>query len=183
MNQGLIPRRYAKALFLVARERACDVQVYDAMRRLVDAYNANVGLDRAIGNPAIDVADKRNLVAASACASGPAEALLADFVKLLDRNRRLELIREIALAYVDVYRREHKIFSVVITAPQPLEANEVQRIHSLVERHLPASATAEFDHQINPDLIGGFTVSIDNELLDASVASELKQLRLKLLSL
>ena len=34
----------------------------------------------------------------------------------------------------------------------------------------------------DPDIIGGFTVDIDNERLDASVKNELKQLRLKLLS-
>ena len=40
----------------------------------------------------------------------------------------------------------------------------------------------EYNHRIDPDLIGGFVVNIDNEKLDASVANELKQLRLKLLS-
>ena len=39
----------------------------------------------------------------------------------------------------------------------------------------------EYDTHVNPDLIGGFTVSIDNERLDASVKNELKQLRLNLL--
>lgn len=40
----------------------------------------------------------------------------------------------------------------------------------------------EYHHRVDPSLIGGFTVTINNEKLDASVADELKQLRLKLLS-
>ena len=39
----------------------------------------------------------------------------------------------------------------------------------------------EYTYSTDPDLIGGFTVDIDNERLDASVKNELKQLRLKLL--
>ena len=55
------------------------------------------------------------------------------------------------------------------------------RLRKLIQRHL-GSAQMEYRHLIDPDLIGGFVVSIDNEKLDASVANELKQLRLKLLS-
>ncbi len=39
----------------------------------------------------------------------------------------------------------------------------------------------EYTFRVDPDLIGGFTVDIDNERLDASVKNELKQLRLRLL--
>lgn len=40
----------------------------------------------------------------------------------------------------------------------------------------------EYMSVVNPDLLGGFTVNIGNEKLDASIANELKQLRLNLLS-
>ncbi len=39
----------------------------------------------------------------------------------------------------------------------------------------------EYDFKIDPELIGGFTVNIGSERLDASIKNELKQLRLKLL--
>ena len=51
-----------------------------------------------------------------------------------------------------------------------------------VGKHLPDGASAEYTEAVDSALIGGFTVAIDNERLDASVANELKQLRLKLLS-
>ena len=39
----------------------------------------------------------------------------------------------------------------------------------------------EYDYRINPALIGGFTVTVNSERLDASVANTLKQLRLHLI--
>ena len=41
----------------------------------------------------------------------------------------------------------------------------------------------EFIATINPALLGGFVVNIDNERLDASIKNELEQLRLKLTSI
>ena len=182
MNQGLIPRRYAKALFEFASENGSDKSVYDAMRRLVAAFAAESALHKAIANPYISAADKHKLIVSAAVPEGKAVSLFADLCKLLERNHRMEFIQGIALAYNAIYRQARKIFSVTITAAVPLQASELQRIHSLVQKHLPENSTAEFSEIQNPDLIGGFTVSIDNELLDASVANELKQLRLKLLS-
>ena len=107
---------------------------------------------------------------------------MADFLKLLVVNKRLGVLRGIALAYIALYRTAHRIYSVSVTSAAPLAQAELDRIHTLVDKHLPDGATAEISQAVDPALIGGFTVAIDNERLDASVANELKQLRLKLLS-
>lgn len=39
----------------------------------------------------------------------------------------------------------------------------------------------EYSSIVDPDIIGGFIVAIDNDRLDASIATELKQLKLNLL--
>lgn len=180
MNQGLIPRRYAKALLMHASERKTDTVVYDAMQRLASAFASEPQLQRALANPAVTDADKVNLVMTASGSSDSAD--LKDFCQLLLRNHRIDCLRECALAYIRLYREAHRIYRVVITSAAPLQPAELNRIEALVKAHIPEGATADFDVCTNPDLIGGFTVSIDNELLDASVENELKQLRLKLLS-
>lgn len=182
MNQGLIPRRYAKALFEFASEKGVDEGLYESMRRLIGAFQVEPALQKAVSNPYVSAADKQNLILAAAAAQGKSLEALVDLTKLLERNHRIEFMQGIALAYNAIYREAKKIYSVVITAAAPLQAEELQRIRALVEKHLPEHSTAEFLELHNPDLIGGFTVCIDNELLDASVANELKQLRIKLLS-
>lgn len=178
MDQGLIPRRYAKALFMLAAEKGADTEVYAAMRQLCGAFDSEPELQRTIGNPHVDVADKEALVAAVTSAN----PLIADTVRLLARNRRLDLLREVALSYVALYRSEHNIYRVDITSAAPLQTPELSRIQTLVNNHLPENSTAEFSEAVDPTLIGGFKIAIDNELLDASVAGDFKQLRLKLLS-
>lgn len=180
MDRGLIPSRYAKALYLLAAEKGRDKAVYGAMCRLNEAFASEAELQKTLANPYVGVADKLELV--KAAAGTEAGDMVADLVKLLEQNHRMEFLRDIALAYVAIYREEHHIYKVDITSAAPLQPAELKRIQTLVTNHLPQGATAEFSEKVNPDLIGGFSVSIDNELLDASVAADFKQLRLKLLS-
>ena len=106
---------------------------------------------------------------------------MPDYLKLLVENNRLDAARDIALAYMKIYRSEHRIYLVTVTSAAPMGAVEENRLKALIERHLDGG-TMEYHHRVDPALIGGFTVTIDNDKLDASVADELKQLRLKLLS-
>ncbi|MDE6033494.1 MAG: ATP synthase F1 subunit delta [Muribaculaceae bacterium] len=182
MDQGLIPRRYAKALLMLASEHQSAPAVYEAMIRLADSFAAEPQLRHTLSNPAISNDEKLSLVLAAAGAQGVAAEELSGYVKLLCQNRRLDSLYQSALAFIALYRAQNHIFKVNVTSAAPLSAEEMGRIKSLVERQLPADSTADFSEAVNPDLIGGFTVSIDNELLDASVANELKQLRIKLLS-
>lgn len=182
MTEGLIPRRYAKALHMLAVEKGVDSDVYAAMRTLCAAFEARPDLQKALANPHVDESQKKLLLIAAANPKTSLVRLLSDMADLLLQNRRMNLAREVAQAYVAIYREAHSIYSVGITSAVPLQDAELQRIKALVERTLPSGSTAEYAEAVNPDLIGGFTVSIDNQLLDASVSNELKQIRLKLLS-
>lgn len=182
MDQGLIPRRYAKALLMLATERHTADAVYGAMQQLDAAFASEPQLQAGMTNPAVSNGDKLKLILTASGAEGAAATEMEGFVALLIRNRRLSFLRQCALAYVRLYREARRIFSVAITSAAPLQSEELRRIKTIVERQLPEGATAEYTEAVAPELIGGFIVSIDNEMLDASVANELKQLRLKLLS-
>ena len=180
MNQGLIPSRYAKALFEYASENGCDKPVFERMQTLAGAFASEPALVRAVSNPYVSRHDKIQLLT-TASGSNENDMAMSRFLDLLADNNRLDMARDIALAYLKIYRTEHNIRLVTVTSAAPMAEAEESRLKQLIQRHL-GSATMEYNHQVNPDLIGGFQVSIDNEKLDASVANELKQLRLKLLN-
>ena len=68
---------------------------------------------------------------------------------------------------------------IVTAADMPAEI--IDKLHRLVEKHLKG-ATLEYAREVDPSLIGGFIIDVNSERLDASLDSELRQLRLKLLS-
>ena len=58
---------------------------------------------------------------------------------------------------------------------------ERERLQALISKHI-GNGTFEYNYTVDPALIGGFTVTVNSERLDASVSSQLKQLRLKLIN-
>lgn len=180
MNEGLIPRRYAKALYLVAQEKNTDSRIYDMMKCLVKSFDAQPAFQEILANPYVAVADKCQLLSTAAGAE-KADTVYADYLKLLTENRRLDMARDIAYAYIKLYRESNRIYEVKIMSAAPLSADEQLRLREMISRHLNGGIM-EYTENVDPDLIGGFTVSVGNERIDASISNELKQLRLNLIT-
>ncbi len=179
MNDGLIPNRYAKALFKQAADEGTQAQVYDQMKQLELSFATSPQLKEAAGNPfvALDQKEKVLLTAAGAAANGTAHR----FFKLVIAKNRVTFLRAMALQYIKIYRRAAGIASVDIATAAPLQQGQLDEILAVVNKQLQGR-TLETQVVVDANLIGGFTVNVDGQVLDASVKNELKKLRLKLLS-
>ena len=67
-----------------------------------------------------------------------------------------------------------------VAAAAAMAPAEEERLKKIILSHLNGGKM-EYTFKIDPQLIGGFTVNIGSQKLDASVKNELKQLHLKLL--
>ncbi|MBQ9077724.1 MAG: ATP synthase F1 subunit delta [Muribaculaceae bacterium] len=180
MNEGLIPRRYAKAFYGFAMERGESEKMYGLMKNLVGSFSEAESLQTIMSNPFISAADKVELLTTAANA-GKENGTFAGFMSLLTENKRLGLARAIALAYIDIYRKANRIYPVEVVTASPLDTEDETRLKAVVLSHI-GCGTMEYTHRVDPSLIGGFAISIGSERLDATISNELKQLRLKLLS-
>ena len=179
MNEGLIPRRYAKALYKFALEKGQDKPMYGLMQSLVSAFASDVALYEVMANPFIADDDKVKLFH-TASGAGEAQSCFDDFLKLLVQNKRISAIRSIALAYLTIYRKANNIYLVEVVSASKMDNAVQSRLKKIIESHLNGG-TMEYSDRVDENLIGGFVVNIDSERLDASVQNELKQLRLNLL--
>lgn len=107
MNTGMIPVRYAKALFEFATEKGCDGRVYGQMGKLAAAFVREPELRRVLDNPVLPESEKLKLVYA-ACGGDPGE-VLERFAQLVLHNRRERFLQWIALMYREQYRKAHGI--------------------------------------------------------------------------
>ena len=178
MNEGLIPKRYAKALYLLASEKGDAATVYKQTALLVANMAAQPGIANAVENPFLPTDDKVNLLATAADIK---QGLLVDFFRLVINNGRQNMIYDMALAYCKMYRDANGIAQVEVTTAALLPDASLNKIKDSVKSCIDAKEV-EYSVKVNPELIGGFTVKVDSKLLDASIRSELTDLRFKLLS-
>ena len=87
MNEGLIPARYAKALYKFALEKGADKGLYRLMGNRGKSFVDNPTLDTTVANPFVADSDKTALLTTAAAADAdtpaPVKQVLADFLKLL----------------------------------------------------------------------------------------------------
>ncbi|MBD5226561.1 MAG: F0F1 ATP synthase subunit delta [Bacteroides sp.] len=178
MSNGLIPRRYAKALYKYAEEKGNTETVYTTMKALADAFKTNPDLQKVLANPFVEKEDKEKLLVSAVGPDAPADYV--DFVKLLLENKREEFTNLIAIAYCDLYRNLHHIARVTVTSATPLTGEQLDKIRTIIDNAYKGW-TVELSTAVDPALIGGFVIDAGNNRLDASLSNELDQLRLNLL--
>lgn len=179
MISGLIPHRYAKALYKYALETGKAEEVYDEMNVVLKAYEADPELQKTMANPFVKPEDKRRVLLT--LAGSKPDDQYDRFVKLVLDHKREEFFRLMALAYRDIYRQENNISQVRIVTAVNYEDAEMKRLHQVVEKSFPESKF-EYEHVVDPDLIGGFVIDVDSTRLDATIFGELQQLRQNLLT-
>ena len=179
MDSGLIPQRYAKALYKFALEHNAADAVYEEMKQVISAFRENPRLSKVLSNPFVGNSEKYELL--KAAAGQQLEDCYLGFVKLILEKRREEFALQMALAYRDIYRKENKISQVKITTAVNLPDAEMQKLHQMVSNSFK-DTKLEFSEEINPDIIGGFIIDVDDSRMDASISNEIEQLRLNLLS-
>ena len=179
MDNGLIPRRYAKALYKIAEEHGSTQKVYEEMKEVIGSFESDPQLQKALANPFVSNADKAALL--KTAAGSKVENDYLGFIKLILDMHREEYAFQMALAYRDIYRDANKISQVKITTAVELPEQEHRKLEAMVQKAFP-DRTLEFSKCINPDIIGGFVVDVDDTRMDASISNEIEQLRLNLIT-
>ena len=178
MISGLIPHRYAKALYKFALDNNTAADVYGEMKNVIESFRQNPGLSKVLSNPFVETSDKEKLLL-TAAGKNPGDDYRR-FVRLIVDHNREEFALLMAYAYRDIYRKENNISQVRITTAVKLGDEEMNKLRGVVENSF-SNTTFEFSESIDPDLIGGFVIDVDSTRMDASLSNELEQLRQNLI--
>lgn len=178
MSDGLIPQRYAKALYKYACEKGNTAEVYNEVKHVAEAFRANPDMQKAMSNPFIDKKDKERLMLSAA--GSLAEDNYSRFVRLILNHHREDYAYLMMLAFCSLYREANKIKSVKITTAVNFAEPQMEKLRNVVEKAFKDS-TLEYTYEVDPETIGGFIIDVDSVRMDASISGEIEQLRQNLL--
>lgn len=171
-----IARPYAEAAFKLAREGNALPQWSDALARLSVVASSEAARE-LIGNPRVSSAQVAVLVADVAGNLSPEQR---NFVAVLADNERLGVLPEIAEVYEGLRNGFEGVLDARIASAYPLSDAQVAEVVATLEGKYgrKVKATVSVDH----DLIGGISIRIGDEVIDASVRGKLAQLADALMS-
>lgn len=173
MNTGEIVSRYAKAFQAYVGDAPDADLVCNEVMTLVKAMNAHPKLRQALSDPvACTPASKVDLL--KAALGGNMDPRLERFISMVIRNGRAAFLRMMLYTFVDKVFHQKKILRAsLVTAVRSGELEE--RIREVVGNI--TGCTLLIETHVDPSLIGGFMLTIDDERIDASVKGQLDALR------
>lgn len=178
MNTSLISVRYAKALFLLSKDKGVMEQVYTDMSVLMD-YCCNVDeFNQLLNSPVIKPGKKKQ--ALKSIFDNRVNQLTLNFLTIMVDNKREPLLASIARNVIDFYKDEKNIKSVALYTAVALDDAHLLSIKDLLQTELDAKI--DMTVRVRDNLIGGFILMVDGKMMDATIANKLKELKKKLLS-
>ena len=104
----------------------------------------------------------------------PLEPEIQRFISLLISNDRLEYVRLAFNDFVRMYYESQGIIVAHLTTVKPAPETEKSLLALLEER---TGRKVMLETSVDPGIVGGFVLEMDDHILDASVRSQLEAIR------
>ena len=177
MDNGRISVRYARALFQIAQEQGCEEAVYDGLTRFAHNYLLAIAqFNEVLSDPMVAREEKIKLI--EMATGEPLHDTLKQFIAFVVDQKREDKMFFIAMKYMEMYRAKHHILNTHVTTATELPEPTYDKIKAFFKQTFDSDA--ELEVHIDPSLIGGFILDIENTRMDASVVGQLNALKNKL---
>jgi F-type H+-transporting ATPase subunit delta len=168
---GGVAKRYARALYEVAKERGLIDRIETEVNSVVDAIKQNADLEKLLMHPHISQAAKKELVKDLFQAKLSDETM--NFLNVLIENGREADLAVIQYAYVQLANEERGIADAVVTTAKALTEEEQAKIAENFGKVL--NKKLRIHTVVDPSILGGVVVKIGDRLYDGSIKRKLEQ--------
>lgn len=174
-----VAARYVSAMFdLALQQKAVDVVGKDLLA-LKSAIADSPELAKLIQNPVIDSESKARAFAAILQKLG-ANKITIQQVEFVIRNKRVEVLTDIADLFKDKMITHRGERQVEIISSKPLNNNQIRDIAASLGTALGQSVN--LTTKVDPSILGGLIIKLGSRMLDQSVAGRLRKLNAALKS-
>jgi F-type H+-transporting ATPase subunit delta len=169
-----VARVYAEALINAAAKAGRDTDILRELEALVgEVFARDPAIEGFLASAAIDRTRKAAVLRDAF--AGRADDLLVNFLQVLNEHNRLGALRAVAAVYRELYDERSGRMKVNVTSAVPLSDEQQDRLrHQLREQfHREPVLHARVD----PDLLGGLVVQVGDWVWDASVRTQIDEIR------
>jgi len=177
MDQSKINVRYAKAFFSLAKEKGLIRELQKDAVLISSVCKTISDFSILIESPVISTSSK--IKAIKSIFEGKVNAYSLNFLILITENNREKYIPGIFRNLEELYRKDEGIRTAVLTTAKPMDNTLVEQIRHSIESEFGGKVA--LNQVVDDELIGGFVLRIDDNQYDASIATQLKKIKEKLL--
>jgi F-type H+-transporting ATPase subunit delta len=178
MSKEIATKRYALALFQIAKEQNLLDQFEDELRAVKKVFEENTDLRKVFMNPKVDLSKKKAIVQ-------EAFASLSTYVKntlllLLDRHRE-NIVADMADEFIQLANETRGVAEAKVYSVRPLTDDEIRALSEAFAKKV-GKESLRIENIIDQTLIGGVKLRIGNRIFDGSVRGKLERLERELIA-
>ncbi len=174
MKQTILANRYAKAIFTVGQEQKKYEEYNEVLQGLANLYETHPDVVDALTNPLYPMDVKENVMK-GIVGSMKVDAIMGNFLNLLVKKQRAEILPEIAFAYKtmvdDAKNISHGNVISAIELSDALKGNVQTILEKLTGKKV------ELTTSVDPSIIGGIIAQVGDLVLDGSIKTQLAGLK------
>jgi len=169
-----IAKRYAKALFEIARGEEKIEAIYSELKSFSSVLEENENLREFFANPIFDQFDKK-VVITEILEKISVSVITSNFLKLLVDKKRIDILDEIEVCYEKYMDDALNKARVSLKTAFPLSDALSEKIQKQLESLTGKNVEMIIDE--DPSLLGGVVIGIGDTLYDGSVKAQLRSIR------
>ena len=177
MARGAAARRYAKALFELAKEAEKVAEVVGELTSMEDLLEGNPELHGVLFRPLHPVAQRRAVLDGVTDRIG-ASPTVQNFFSLLIDQRRLVDFPAIHEEFERLVSEDAGLRRAEVVSAGPLRDDQLERLRRALSTR--TGGEVEVSVRVDPSLLGGVIAKVGDLVFDGSLRTQLRQLRANL---
>lgn len=176
MSKSVLANKIGYSLFEVAKENNSLEQISYELNEVAKVINENSDFVTLMNNPNIEKIKKINLIDASF--SG-VNKYVVNVVKILAGNLQISLINFVLEQFTELFNRYSNSVVVKVESASPLTELQLENLKEKLKNELQLEKV-ELNNFVDESLLGGFKLTYNNKVVDASIKAKLSAIKAKI---
>ena len=172
MHEADIAKRYAEAIYKVAKEKNKVKEIYDILNSLMELYMNDSDFRNFMLHPLIEKDEKKNFIGKVFNDIDEESLEIIDY--LVDKNR-MDLIRYIVSEYLKRYYLENNQVEVTGVFSKELSDEQINRLKEKLEKKVGKKIILKIE--IDKDIIGGGIIKMGDQIIDGSINRQIENIK------
>jgi len=167
--------RYAHALYSAASKSGCLEATETELVGIQEKLKTDAALNQFFNDPSIKKKVKVDAIGSTMASLG-VSAITTNLIGALAENSRLGRANGIINAYSKIMSAHRGEVSCSITTAKTLDKKTMKTLMASLQKFVGEGKTLLVTSTIDPALLGGMVVNVDEYFIDLSIASKIKKI-------
>jgi F-type H+-transporting ATPase subunit delta len=178
MSNSMVAKRYALALFQIAKETQALGVIEEELRVVKEVVQYNPELKNILNSSKLSIEEKKEIIKSSFATVNV--NVLNTMLILIDRHREDQVV-DVANEFLELANDEMGIAEAQVYSTRELTDAEREAISSVFAAKV-GKKSLKIENIVDSNLLGGIRLRIGNRIYDGSLRGKLDRLERKLLS-